>query len=124
MLENAPMSQKLPAYAVISLCIVLCAKSLGAEPATPDAGSNRQALVVRLVDADGKPVEGASVNTFASFADFDTKSKSSELDESGWNYYPKVVSVSTLRPRRSSPPWASPPTAIPSNRQSGRGPPF
>jgi thiol-disulfide isomerase/thioredoxin len=63
-----------------------------AAEATPPIDSNQTALVVRLVDMDGKPVEGARVSTFAEFDDFSTKSKHFAPDESGWNYFSKVVS--------------------------------
>jgi len=41
------------------------------------------------MDVGGKPVKGARVSTFAGFS---ARSKDFAPDESGWSYYPKVVS--------------------------------
>ena len=57
--------------------------------APPDADSKPTTLAVRLVDMDGKPIEGAGLSTFSGFS---AHSKNFAPDETGWSYYPKVVS--------------------------------
>jgi hypothetical protein len=83
------MSRVLSPFILISSCVVFCPKALADEkkpPATPDPPTT---LDVRLVDMDGKTVEGAYVSTFVDFA---VNPRDSAADETGWRYYPKVVS--------------------------------
>jgi thiol-disulfide isomerase/thioredoxin len=84
--------QKLRVCAAAVLCAAGGIGALAADAPPPNANSNHAALVVRLVDKDGKPVEGARVSVFAQFADFKRESKYLCPDETGWSYYPKVVS--------------------------------
>jgi thiol-disulfide isomerase/thioredoxin len=73
-------------------CVLAQLHSLRAEAQPPAAKADQQTLSVRLVDADGRPVEGARVGTFARFADFTMQSKYFVPDESGWSSYPKTLS--------------------------------
>lgn len=86
------MTRKRWICVAVLLCVAACILFFVAKIKLPTAKPNQKTLVVRLVDADGKPIEGARVSTFASFADYDNKPKYFMPDESGWSYCPKLVS--------------------------------
>jgi thiol-disulfide isomerase/thioredoxin len=86
------MLHELRICAAVVLCAVSCKGALAADATPPNAKPNQTTLVVRLVDKDGKPIEGARVGVFAQFADFERESKYFLPDETGWRYYPQIVS--------------------------------
>lgn len=86
------MFHELRVCVAVVLCAVGCQGALAADATSPKAKPNQSTLVVRLVDKDGKPIDGARVGVFAQFADFKREATYLAPDETEWSYYPKVVS--------------------------------
>ncbi len=84
---NRPFLPLLPCV-VISFCLAACPMVLAAEGMSPGGNSNRE-LVVRLVDVDGKPIEGAHVGRSATLPI--DQAVADDADESGWRYEPHAV---------------------------------
>ncbi len=63
------MSRALLPFILISSCVVCCPKALSDEKKSPAVPDLPTTLDVRLVDVDGKPVEGAYVSGFTDFTD-------------------------------------------------------
>lgn len=85
-LRVAARKRPLLLCAVLS-CVATWARAYAAVQTSPSDNSGG-AVVVRLVDVDGKPVEGAHVGDFVGF---DHESKE-PADQSGWHYSSHAVS--------------------------------
>ncbi|MCX7427651.1 MAG: TlpA disulfide reductase family protein [Planctomycetia bacterium] len=73
---------------VIALCTTPCPAPAADEKPSPGAKSEN-VVVVRLLDVDGKAIEGAHVSDFGCFGGPADKTPG---DESGWRYYSHAVS--------------------------------